>query len=297
MISGSLRRGSVNTAVLQTAARLEVPGVHALLYERAAELPHFNPDDDLGVPPAPVAELRELLRSADAVLLGTPEYAGGLPGTFKNLLDWTIGGGELYGKPVGWINATSRPQEEAGAGAYESLSRVLGYAGAELVEGATRNIRVPRASIGEDGLVSPGRPRSEIAEVLAALAAHVERTRTEGERSGAEDDLRGELLELDERYLRALRDGDCEALERLLAEDFVALAAGSQAPLDRDGLLEAVRAGRTGPADPGAREPLVRAGAEGGVVIGELAGPVRYAHVFTGAPGARRLLFAQTSAG
>jgi len=40
-------------------------------------------------------------------LFCTPEYAGALPGSFKNLLDWTVGGGEIYGKPVAWIDVSS----------------------------------------------------------------------------------------------------------------------------------------------------------------------------------------------
>jgi hypothetical protein len=75
------------------------------------------------VPPS-AAELRRQLRDADGVLICTPEYAGALPGSFKNLLDWTVGGGETYGKPVAWINASMRAD-----GAHESLRAVLGYTG------------------------------------------------------------------------------------------------------------------------------------------------------------------------
>ena len=54
-----------------------------------------------------MAGLRRQLADADAVLFCTPEYAGTLPGSLKNLLDWTVGGGELYGKPVAWINVAN----------------------------------------------------------------------------------------------------------------------------------------------------------------------------------------------
>ena len=49
------------------------------------------------------------------MLFSTPEYAGALPGSFKNLLDWTVGGGETYGMPVGWVNV-SGPASPTGAG-------------------------------------------------------------------------------------------------------------------------------------------------------------------------------------
>ena len=57
-----------------------------------------------------VAELRAAVRETDAVLFSTPEYAGALPGSFKNLLDWMIGDdkpGSIYEKPVAWINPSA----------------------------------------------------------------------------------------------------------------------------------------------------------------------------------------------
>ena len=68
-------------------------------------------------------------------MFSTPEYAGALPGAFKNLLDWLIGDDEpcsIYNKPVAWINASSR----GAVVAHESLHAVLGYAHADIVEAA-----------------------------------------------------------------------------------------------------------------------------------------------------------------
>lgn len=176
LISGSLRAGSVNTAVLRTAASLADEGIRATLYEGLGELPHFNPDDDPEGGPVhlAVADLRRQLREADAVLLCTPEYASALPGSLKNLLDWTVGGGETYGKPVAWINASSRPQPDGAGAAHESLRAVLGYTGVDLVDPACRRICVPRSAIGTDGLVADAAIREQIAGALTALADHVE---------------------------------------------------------------------------------------------------------------------------
>jgi NAD(P)H-dependent FMN reductase len=73
-----------------------------------------------------VAELRHEIGAADAVLICTPEYAGALPGSFKNLLDWTVGGGEADRKPVGWINASGVAAPTGGGDAHASLRKVLG---------------------------------------------------------------------------------------------------------------------------------------------------------------------------
>ena len=69
-------------------------------------LPHFSPDDDGDDLPAAVRELRAATGRAEALLVCTPEYAGALPGAFKNLLEWLVGGGEAYRKPIAWINVS-----------------------------------------------------------------------------------------------------------------------------------------------------------------------------------------------
>ena len=109
---------------------------------------------------------------ADAILFCTPEYTGSLPGSFKNLLDWTVGGGETYGKAVGWINVSGAAAPTGGAGAHDALRSVLGYTGADIVESACVRIPVSRAMVGPDGLIADPETRERIADVLAALAVH-----------------------------------------------------------------------------------------------------------------------------
>ena len=98
-VGGSTRAGSTNSAALHAALELVPDEVETELHERLAELPHFNPDARPRSAAAGVVELRAAIERADAVVFCTPEYAGTLPGSFKNLLDWTVGGAEMYGKP------------------------------------------------------------------------------------------------------------------------------------------------------------------------------------------------------
>ena len=166
LVSGSTRAGSGNTAALVTAAAV-VPGrVTAVVYNGLARLPAFNPDDDGDRVPPEVARLGEEITAADAVLFCTPEYAGTLPGSFKNLLDWTVGGGQLYGKPVAWINVAAPGR---GDGAQDALASVLGYVGADIVEPACRRIPVDRAAVSQDGTISDPRFTAEAAQVWDAL--------------------------------------------------------------------------------------------------------------------------------
>jgi NAD(P)H-dependent FMN reductase len=104
----------------------------------------------------------------------TPEYAGGLPGSFKNLLDWSVGEG-LHAKPVGWINASAH----AGGAehAHSALRTVLGYVNADIVEAACTRAQVRRDIIGSDGIVTEPIARAAIRVAVHALIARVAATR------------------------------------------------------------------------------------------------------------------------
>ncbi|HEY2715712.1 MAG TPA: NADPH-dependent FMN reductase [Solirubrobacterales bacterium] len=176
LVSGSLRGGSSNSALLRTAASLALPGMAMTLYGGMGDLPHFNPDDDAPgaqLHPA-VAELRAQLAASDATLFSTPEYAGALPGSFKNLLDWTVGGGETYAMPVAWINTAGPAAPAGGANAEASLRKVLGYTGSEIVADACLRIPVGREAIGADGLLADPAIREPLAGALRTLAAAVD---------------------------------------------------------------------------------------------------------------------------
>ena len=175
LISGSLRDGSTNTAVLRTASQIAGDEIETTLYGQMAKLPHFNPDDDReGEPVHPaVAQLRAEITAADGLLLCTPEYAGALPGALKNLLEWTVGDASTYRKPIAWINASGPAAPTGGADAHDSLRKVLGYVHADIVEAACARIALTRDAVGADGTIDDPGAREKIAQTLAVLARHV----------------------------------------------------------------------------------------------------------------------------
>jgi chromate reductase len=162
LVPGSTRPGSSNVAALRAAAGAAPTGVRAELFTGLRELPAFVPDEQ---PPPVVAAFLADLATADGVLFSTPEYAGGLPGSLKNLLDWTVGGGELYGKPVGWLDVADPGR---GAGARAQLVTVLGYVGADMVDAACVSLALTRTPAGP---VVPDVERPRLSAVLGALAA------------------------------------------------------------------------------------------------------------------------------
>ena len=104
-------------------------------------------------------------------MFSTPEYAGALPGSFKNLLDWTVGGAEIYRKPVAWINVAG---EGRGDSADASLATVLGYVGATVISAACIQVPVARDAVGADGLVSDRDVRARIADVVGIMLRYLD---------------------------------------------------------------------------------------------------------------------------
>jgi chromate reductase, NAD(P)H dehydrogenase (quinone) len=170
LISGSTRAGSTNTAALRTAQEVTPPGVDTVLDQSLSVLPAFNPDDDHDPLPAPVAALRQQVAAADAVLICTPEYAGTLPGSFKNLLDWLVGGTEIAAKPTAWINVAAPGR---GGGAHDTLAVVLGYVTADIIEPACRRLPLARQALGPGGEVTDQDFRRGVAGILTEITAYL----------------------------------------------------------------------------------------------------------------------------
>ena len=100
-ISGSLRAKSSNTSLLIRLKQF----ADVDLYDGVGQLPHFNPDIEESDPPREARDLRKRVGQADALVISSPEYAHGVPGSMKNALDWLVGGPEMIDKLVVLINA------------------------------------------------------------------------------------------------------------------------------------------------------------------------------------------------
>ena len=86
-LSGSLRRGSYNSALLRAATRL-MPPDSTLEVGSIRGIPLYDGDVEAQGIPASVTQLKEAIIAADGVLLVTPEYNNSIPGVFKNTIDW-----------------------------------------------------------------------------------------------------------------------------------------------------------------------------------------------------------------
>lgn len=119
-ICGSTRSSSSNLSLIKAIANLSHQVFELKIYDGLATLPHFNPDLDIeDVHPA-VAAFRRQVAQSQGVLICTPEYAMGVPGTLKNALDWTVSSMEFSKKPTALITASL-----SGEKAHSSLLETL----------------------------------------------------------------------------------------------------------------------------------------------------------------------------
>src|SRR5438477_6154330 len=167
-ISGSLRAGSSNTALLESAARLAHAGMEIAVFTGLGDLPHFNPDLDGEGHEAPlaVASLRELVSAADGLIVSSPEYAHGVPGSLKNALDWLVSYPDFAGKPVVLWNASGAGGDRAQAALIEILQTMSARVLVEdsLLAPFLRKKLAPGADLPDDAALA-------VASSLAALAA------------------------------------------------------------------------------------------------------------------------------
>ena len=110
-ISGSTRKQSSNLNLIKAIEKLYANELCIKIYDGLLTLPQFNPDDDTENPPAQVTDLRKQIKEANGILICTPEYAMGVPGSLKNLLDWTVSSSDFSNKPVVAITASSSGQK------------------------------------------------------------------------------------------------------------------------------------------------------------------------------------------
>lgn len=173
-VSGSLRRESYNTALLEAAARLLDNGDELVLFDGLKAVAPFDEDDEAD-PAGSVRAWREAIEDADAVLFATPEYNSSIPGQLKNALDWASrpkAEAALRNKPVAVIGASMSMFGAVWAQA--ELRKVLGASGARVIDA---ELAVPAAheAFTADGRLADAELEQALAAVLDDLLESAER--------------------------------------------------------------------------------------------------------------------------
>lgn len=173
-ISGSLRAASVNSALLRTFQRLAPAGVDVQLCTLIGDLPLFNPDLEAALPLSVLALQAQIAR-ADALLIASPEYAHGVTGAIKNLLDWLVSFEPFVNKPVAVLNASPRAHHADAA-----LRETLKTMSAVIVEAASVSIPLLGSGLSEAAMAGDPAVVEAIKTSLAALSATVTRVDQQG---------------------------------------------------------------------------------------------------------------------
>lgn len=131
--SGSLRKGSTNTALIHLAQRISPPELAIEIVDWVDQLPWMNPDLETD-PPEVVQRWWAALRGADALIVGMPEYNATPTALAKNAIDWATrppSDRAIAGTVVAFMSAAGR---SGGRNSQSSVTPVLGYMGATIIE-------------------------------------------------------------------------------------------------------------------------------------------------------------------
>jgi NAD(P)H-dependent FMN reductase len=175
-LSGSLRRGSFNSALLRAAAA-QMPADSALQIESIAGIPLYNGDDEsAGGIPAAVARLQDAIAAADGLLLVSPEYNNSIPGVAKNAIDW-------LSRPPAAVPRVFRGRPVALAGAspggfgtllaQNAWLAVFRTLGADFWAGGRLLVSHAAAIVGPDGEIADAATIDAVHKFMDGFVAHI----------------------------------------------------------------------------------------------------------------------------
>ncbi|MBO9199620.1 MULTISPECIES: NADPH-dependent FMN reductase [Niastella] len=159
-VSGSLRATSTNSLLVKEVQKWAPSNVEITIYQGLATLPAFDDQE----PTEAVISWRQQLADADGILICSPEYAFGVPGTLKNAIEWTVRSGELVNKPLALITAAS-----SGDKAHAAWLQIFSALSSDIPAGGALLIPFIRTKFNENGEVSDAATKEAILNTLQAL--------------------------------------------------------------------------------------------------------------------------------
>ncbi|QDW26899.1 NAD(P)H-dependent oxidoreductase [Pedobacter sp. KBS0701] len=165
-ISGSTKTSSTNGLYISAISQLLGKDFEVSIFPTIADVPHFNPDLDLADPPKVVYDLRKTIQEADGIIISTPEYAMGLPGSLKNLLDWTVSAASFSDKSVLVLVASTQGEK-----AYQSIIDILTVLEAKI---SSQLIPFAKAKINHNAEITDHETLTKLKSTVHAFVATVE---------------------------------------------------------------------------------------------------------------------------
>ena len=165
-ILGSTRHKSINHSLIKAIADLSAESLDITVFNEIANLPQFNPDNDGECIASEVADFRQQLNNAEGILICTPEYAHGVPGTLKNAIDWTISSSQFPHKPTMLITASTD-----GSYGHKALLETLKAIEAKNVDSLQMVISFAKTKISRDNKITDIKT---LADVKALITTFIE---------------------------------------------------------------------------------------------------------------------------
>jgi chromate reductase, NAD(P)H dehydrogenase (quinone) len=166
--SGSLRKGSSNSALVHLAARVAPVELDVQVVDWIDQLPYYNADLEAD-PPDAVVRWRQVISAADAVVMAVPEYNFGPSAVAKNAIDWLtrpLGEHPLKGKVIALMSSAGKG---GGGRVQASLAPILGLLGNTVIDDPVVQIALGATRIMADGQIED----QEIIDLVSATMANV----------------------------------------------------------------------------------------------------------------------------
>lgn len=168
-LPGSLRSNSSSNLILNAIVAMAPKDINITVFHGIGNLPHFNDASEVSLT---VTEFKDQIKKADAVLICTPEYAFGVPGSLKNAIDLTVSSGEFVNKPVGLVTASS--QGEKG---HAAMLLILTAISSKIIDEATLLIPFVKSVLDVDGKIKDDAISAKLNDVINTLIHVVDRNK------------------------------------------------------------------------------------------------------------------------
>lgn len=164
-ISGSAREKSTNLNLIYAIKELSKDIFDIEISTEIGSLPQFNPDLDIDPAPQTISVFRKKVKQADGVLICTPEYAMGVPGTLKNAIDWTVSSAEFSKKPVALITASSMGEK-----AHTSLLETLKIIESDITNDTQLLISFAKTKINSDAVITDNETFEQVKKLIFSFS-------------------------------------------------------------------------------------------------------------------------------
>lgn len=163
-IIGSASSNSSNLGLVVNIAGLTENDFNFRIFDKLAELPHFNPELSSDNTPDKITEIRQAISLADGIIICTPEYIFSIPSGLKNLMEWCVSTIVFNQKPIGLITASAHGEK-----GHEELKLIMKTLGAKFTEDTTLLVQGIKGKIDKTGNITNQGLLTELSQFIINL--------------------------------------------------------------------------------------------------------------------------------